>query len=114
MKKRGGKGGLDNKHGVAKRVEAIVVFDRVVVGIEDLFTAGKGGDEDKQGGLGKMEVGDQSFYRGDVVAWCDKKTRPSFAGFAVEGFENTNSRGTDGDDATTVFFGSVDRFGGGG
>ena len=47
MKKRGGKGGLDNKHGIAKRVEAIVVFDRVVVGIEDLFTAGKGGDEDK-------------------------------------------------------------------
>ena len=59
----------------------IVVFDGLLVGVEDVISSRPGGDQHNQGGTGKVKVGDQTKIEFEMVSRVDENIGGTGNGF---------------------------------
>lgn len=63
---------LEDEHGIPKRVEPVLLCDGLGIGLQDAFASGKSGDQDEQGRLWQMEIGDQAVDVLEGISWRDE------------------------------------------
>lgn len=88
-----------NEHAVAVREEAVFLGDGVAVGGEGEFGTGEGADEEKQGGLRKVEVGQHAVDALEFEAWVDEEIGIAGVAAADEGLDGADGGGADGEEA---------------
>src|SRR4029453_2233986 len=71
------------EHGIAERVEAIVLGDRELVQPPRLLHAGEGHHECEQRRAGQVEVREERVAPPELVAGCDEQTGPTLEQFFI-------------------------------
>ena len=63
---------LTNQHAIAVAVEAVVRFDGVAIGAENIFAAGERGDHGKKAGLWEMEICEELADGAEWLSWIEE------------------------------------------
>ena len=71
---------LDNQHGIAKTEESVPFPYCLLIGMQDIFPIGKGGNQHDKGRLRKMEVRNEPVHYLKAVARIDENIRPCTSG----------------------------------
>ena len=72
---------LNYYHRIAKAEESIFLLNSSLVGVQNVLSSRKGGNQHNEGTLRKMEIGDQSVDHLEAVTRIDKDLGPAASGF---------------------------------
>ena len=62
----------ENEHAITVGVEAVFLFNRLAIGLQGQFATCEGGNQHDEGGLRKVEIGEQGVDGFEAIGWMDE------------------------------------------